>query len=64
MSDPKPLKELLEPIYNDTLSQEMARRLKVLDEEIREVAEVERGHGIRHPFIFTERIRDILDGKP
>ena len=69
MRDPKPLKELLNEWelqgwgMEAPSGEEMYRRLRALDEEIREVAEVEHGHGIRHPFIFTERIRAILDGR-
>ncbi len=46
----------------DAWGYEMARRLRKLDEEIRAVEAMEAGHGIRHPFIFTERLRLLLDG--
>ncbi len=47
-----------DPQYAD----EMARRLRKLDEEITDVEAMEHGHGIQHPFVFTERLRRILDG--
>jgi len=62
MSDSIPLEELTR-YWTASNAKEMARRLRALDEEIREVAEVEHGHGIRRPFIFTERVRAILDGR-
>ena len=70
MSDPKPLKELLDEWelqgwgMEAPSGEEMYRRLRALDEEIREVTGRGFGHGIRHPFIFTERLRVILNGKP
>ncbi len=60
----KPLKDLLRPKSWDAFEiGEMARRLRRLDEEVRAVEEMERGHGGRHPHIFTERLRVILDGE-
>jgi len=74
MTNPIPLEELLggrslSRIPNDlrnyptAVAREMARRLRALEEEIEEVEKMEFGHGIQHPFIFTNRLRIILEGQ-
>lgn len=69
MSDLKPLKELQKDMEHSNAhvrvpaQQEGLRRLRKLDEEVHEVEAREKGHGIEHPWIFTERLSRILDGE-
>ena len=59
-------KELLEQIEDEAsleILQILASRVEKVLAECDDVEQMEKGHGVEHPFIFIERLRLILNGE-